>query len=118
MQYALLIYEQPDAYAALSAEQRQALTGEYLTLQQDPRIVGGARLKPAETATTLRLSDGESLITDGPFADTKEVFGGYYLLEAEDVDAALDLARRIPAVRFGGAVEIRPLLQAMGGRLV
>ena len=116
MQYALLIYERPDAYAALSAEQRQALTGEYLTLQQDPRILGGARLKPAETATTLRLSEGESLIIDGPFADTKEVFGGYYLLEAEDVDAALEIAGRIPAARFGGAVEIRPILQVMGGR--
>jgi len=118
MQYALLIHEKPDAYAGLTEAQRRAITDEYLRLQQDPRILGGARLKPAAMATTVRLVDGESLITDGPFADTKEVFGGYYILESDDVDAALDIARQIPAVRMGGSVEIRPVLFTMESRLV
>ena len=111
MQYALLIYERPDAYAGLTDEQRQAITAEYLAIRRNPRVVGGARLKPVESATTVRAIDGGDLITDGPFADTKEVFGGYYVLEADDVDAALEVARRVPAVRFGGAVEIRPILE-------
>jgi len=118
MQYALLIHEKPDAYAGLTEAQRRAITDEYLHLQQDPRILGGVRLKPAELATTVRVVDGESLITDGPFADTKEVFGGYYILESDDVDAAFEIARQIPAARMGGSVEIRPVLFAMEGRAV
>jgi hypothetical protein len=109
MQYALLIYEKPGAYDRLSDGERQAITGEYLALRDDPRIVDGARLCPIETATTVRVHDGQALITDGPFADTKEVFGGYYLFEADDVDAAIEIARRIPATRLGGSVEIRPV---------
>ncbi len=111
MQYALLIYEKPGAYAGLTDEQRQAISAEYLAIRRDARVIGGGHLKPVDTATTLRMLDGESLITDGPFAETKEVFGGYYVLEADDVDAALEIARRIPAVRLGGAVEIRPLVE-------
>ena len=71
----------------------------------------GARLKPVETATTVRVADGEALITDGPFADTKEVFGGFYLLEADDLDGALEIAARIPAARLGGSVEVRPIVE-------
>jgi hypothetical protein len=63
-----------------------------------------------ETATTVRVADGEALITDGPFADTKEVFGGFYLLEADDLDGALEIAARIPAARLGGSVEVRPIM--------
>ena len=111
MQYALLIYERPGAYAGLTDEQRQAISAEYLAIRDDTRVIGGARLKPVDTATTVRLVDGESLITDGPFADTKEVFGGYYVVEAENVDAALVIAQRIPAVRQGGAVEVRPIVE-------
>ena len=111
MQYALLVYEKPDAYTGFTAEQRQAITAEYLAIRDDTRVIGGARLKPVETATTVRIVDRESLITDGPFAETKEVFGGYYVLEADNVDTALEIAQRIPAVRFGGAVEIRPIVE-------
>lgn len=110
MRYAVLIYEKPDVYDPLSLGERQALSDEYMAIHEDPRVVEGARLQPAEMATTIRMQGGETLITDGPFADTKEVFGGYYLLEADDLDAAIEIAERIPAARLGGAIEIRPLM--------
>lgn len=110
MQYALLIFEKPGAYDGFDEAERQAVSGEYLTLREDPRVVGGGRLQPVETATTVRVDGAETLITDGPFADTKEVFGGYYLMEADDLDAAIEFASRIPAARLGGSVEIRPML--------
>jgi hypothetical protein len=110
MRYALLINERPGAYDPLDEHERAAVTAEYVALLADPRIVGGERLQPPETATTVRLADGELMLTDGPFADTKEVFGGYFLVEAPDLDAALELAGRVPALRFGGSVEVRPLL--------
>ncbi|GLZ44090.1 hypothetical protein Acsp06_02750 [Actinomycetospora sp. NBRC 106375] len=109
MRYALLINERPGSYDGLDAAERAGITEAYTALRQDPRVVDGARLGPAETATTVRWGHDELLITDGPFADTKEVFGGYYLVEAPDLDAALELAGRIPAVRLGGSVEIRPV---------
>lgn len=110
MQYAVLIYENPEADEPLSREEQQAISDEYLAIREDPRIVDGARLEPSEMTTTVRMQGGETLITDGPFADTKEVFGGYYLLEADDLDAAIEIAERIPAARLGGAIEIRPLM--------
>ena len=110
MRYALLIYEAPGAYDGFSDDERRAVSGEYLALREDPRVVDGARLKPVETATTVRVAEGEALITDGPFADTKEVFGGFYLLEADDLDGALEIATRIPAARLGGSVEVRPIM--------
>ena len=110
MQYAMLIYETPDAYEGLSDDELQALSAEYLAVRDDPRVIGGAHLQPVHTATTVRAQDGRTLNVDGPFADTKEVFGGYFLFEADDVDAALELAAGIPAVRMGGAVEVRPLV--------
>jgi hypothetical protein len=109
VRYALLINERPNAYDGLDAGQRAAITAEYLALRDDDRVLDGARLAPADTATTVRAVEGELLLTDGPFADTKEVFGGYYLVEAADLDAALALAARIPAVRMGGSVEVRPV---------
>ena len=109
MQYALLIYEAPGAYDGFGDDERRAVSAEYLALRDDPRVVGGARLKPVETATTVRVPDGEPLVTDGPFADTKEVFGGFYVLEADDLDGALEIAARIPAARLGGSVEVRPM---------
>ncbi len=111
MQYALLVYERPGAYTGLTDEQRQAITAEYVAIRHDSRVIGAGQLKPVDTATTVREVDGETLITDGPFADTKEVFGGYYILEVDDVDAALEIARRAPAVRLGGAVEVRPMVE-------
>ncbi|MGH3501728.1 MAG: YciI family protein, partial [Nocardioidaceae bacterium] len=67
----------------MSEEERQAVNGEYIAIGQDERVTGGAQLQPAHTATTMRVQDGRTLTTDGPFAETKEVFGGYYLLEAD-----------------------------------
>ncbi|MDR0358219.1 MAG: YciI family protein [bacterium] len=106
----MLIYEKPGANDPLSPEEQQAVSDEYLAMHEDSRVVEGARLEPVEMTTTIRMRGGETLITDGPFADTKEVFGGYYLLEADDLDAAIEIAERIPAVRLGGAIEIRPLM--------
>ena len=111
MRYALLIYETPGAYDALGDEERAQVTGEYAAIARDDRVVGGAQLQPVQTATTVRVQDERVLTTDGPFADTKEVFGGYYLLQADDLDAALEVARRIPAARMGGSVEVRPLVE-------
>ena len=71
----------------------------------------GAPIQPAETATTVRVQDGQTLTTDGPFIETKEALGGYYLLEADDLDGALEVAARIPAARFGGAIEVRPVVE-------
>jgi hypothetical protein len=84
--------------------------GEYYAIRETPGVIGGAQLQPAETATTVRVADGRTLTTDGPFMESREVLGGYYLYEADDLDAAIALAARIPAARFGGAIEVRPLL--------
>ncbi len=110
MQYALLIYSQPGAAEALSDTEREANHREYLELRKRPEVTGGASLYPAETATTVRLQDGRTLVTDGPFADTKEILAGFYLVEAEDLDAATEFAARIPAARMGGSIEIRPVV--------
>jgi hypothetical protein len=110
MQYALLIYSKPGAVEALGDAERAAIHREYLEIKQEPGIVGGASLHPVETATTVRVQDGRTLVTDGPFADTKEVFGGLYLLEADDLDQATKVASRIPAARLGGVIEIRPVV--------
>jgi hypothetical protein len=110
MKYALLIHDIPDELKGSAAE-REAVMQEYVAVAQTPGIVGGERLHAAETATTVRVQDGRTLTTDGPFADTKEFLGGYFLLEADDLDTALDVAARIPAARLGGAVEVRPIME-------
>ncbi len=110
MQYALLIYSQPGAAEALGHAEQEAIHREYMDIKQAPGIVGGAALHPVETATTVRVQDGQMLVTDGPFADTKEIFAGFYLVEADDLDQATELAARIPAGRLGGAIEIRPVV--------
>lgn len=107
MRYALLINETPGSYDGVDHEDRVSITAEYLALRADPRVLEGNRLVSAESATTVRMTGDEVWLTDGPFADTKEVFGGYYVVEAANLDEALDLARRIPALRMGGSVEIR-----------
>jgi hypothetical protein len=111
MKYALLIYETPGAYEALQDDQREAAHGEYMALSADSRCVGGAQLQPVQTATTVEVKDGRALTTDGPFADTKEVFGGYYVFDVADIDEALELAGRIPAAQHGGKVEVRPIVE-------
>jgi hypothetical protein len=113
MKYALLIYPGtgPSDYDQFSEEQREAVTAEYIALVQEPGVVGAEQLTPGESATTVREQDGKTLVTDGPFANSKEILGGLYLVEAENIDRALELAGRIPAIRFGGAVEVRPVVE-------
>jgi hypothetical protein len=111
MKYALLIYSKPGSHEALSEEEYKQALGEYMALSDDSRCVAGAQLQPVETATTVRVQNGNTLTTDGPFADTKEVFGGYYVFEADDLDQAIGLAARIPAARIGGSVEVRPVVE-------
>lgn len=110
MQYAMLIYTRPGEVEALSPAEQDAVSREYWALREEPGVTGGAALQSPDTATTVRVESGQVLVTDGPFADTKEVFGGFYLLEADNLDQATELAARIPAARFGGAIEIRPLM--------
>jgi hypothetical protein len=111
MKYAMLIYVQPGSYEGLDAEEREAVSREYFAIRDEPGCIGGAQLQPVETATTVRVQDGQTLTTDGPFADTKEVFGGYYLFELDNLDAALEIAARVPAARMGGSVEVRALVE-------
>jgi hypothetical protein len=112
MKYALLIYSKPGSHESLSEADYAGVRAEYMALSDEPGCVGGAQLQPIETATTVRANGGgDTLVTDGPFADTKEVFGGYYIFEADDLDAATAIAARIPAVRLGGAVEVRPVVE-------
>ena len=111
MKYAMLIYSNDTEWDSLSDDEKNAIYGEYFAISETPGVVGGQELQPAETATTVRVRDGESLTTDGPFPETKEALGGFYLFEAADLDAALELAARIPAARRGGAVEVRPVVE-------
>jgi hypothetical protein len=111
MKYAMLIYNKPGSHDALPGEERDAVLGEYIALRSDSRYVDSAQLQSVETATTVRVQDRRTLTTDGPFADTKEVFAGYYVFDAEDLDQAIELAARIPAARLGGAIEVRPLVE-------
>jgi hypothetical protein len=111
MKYLLQIYPATDEFDGLSAHEQEAIVREYLAIRQSPGVIGGDQLQPVETATTVRVQDGDTLLTDGPFVDAKEHLGGYLLVEGDDLDAALDIAARIPAARMGGAVEVRPLLE-------
>ena len=110
MQYALMIYADPGYRETLSDAEREAEHAEYLALADDVHGVAGARLQPVETATCVRVVGGRTLMTDGPFADTKEVLGGFCLIEAANLDEAIEFAARIPAARTGGAIEIRPVM--------
>ena len=109
MQFAVLVYEKPGTYEALSAAELEQMTAEYLAIAQLPGYIGGAQLQSIETASAVRVEGGKALITDGPFANTKEVFGGFYLFEAESLDPVLEIAARCPAARLGGVVEVRLL---------
>ena len=113
MKYLLQIYSDAATaeFARLSAHEQEAIVGEYMAIRQSPGVIGGDQLQPVETATTVRVQDGETLLTDGPFVDAKEHLGGYFLVEGDDLDAALEIAARIPAARMGGAIEVRPLVE-------
>jgi hypothetical protein len=105
----MLMVNVPPMWAELSDHEREAFYREYEALREEPGYLGGAELLPEQTAVTVRVRNDEVLTTDGPFAETKEVFGGYYLFEADDVASMVALAARIPAARIGGSVEVRPI---------
>jgi hypothetical protein len=111
MRFALLINDLPGMYDALKPAERDAVFGEYFAISKDDRVIGGEQLLPAPMAKTVRASGGETLVIDGPFAETKESLGGYYVVEVDDLDDALEIAKRIPAVRLGGSVELRPVVE-------
>ena len=113
MQYMALIYSgnAPQEFARLTEDEQRAVLGEYFAIAQSPGVSGGNQLQPPETTTTIHIENGRTLTTDGPFAETKDVLGGYYLFEADDLDAAIELASRIPAARMGGAIEVRPVVE-------
>jgi hypothetical protein len=110
MKYAALIYTDTQSPTADAAE-AAAITAEYEAISSEDRVVGGAHLQDPDTATTVRVADGETLLTEGPFVDAKEYLGGFFLIEAPDLDTAIELAARVPAARSGGAVEVRPLVE-------
>jgi hypothetical protein len=111
MKYAMLIHEKPGYIEALSDDEQKAVLAEYTALRDDPRRVASGQRKPGKTPTTVRVDHGQTLTSDGPYADTKEVFGGYYVCEVDNLDEAIELAARIPAARLGGAIEVRPLVE-------
>ena len=118
MKYMLLIHQgdaptprSPEDWNRLSEEEQKAVFEDYGAVSQTPGVTSGEQLEDPETATTVRVEDGRTLTTDGPFVETKEALGGYLLFEADDLDAAIELAARIPAARLGGAVEVRPIVE-------
>ena len=118
MKYMLLIHQgdtptprDPDAWARLPEDEQKAVYADYQAVSQNPGVSPRLELAEPETATTVRVEDGETLTTDGPFVELKEAVGGYLILEADDLDAAIELASRIPAARMGGAIEVRPIVE-------
>ena len=115
MKYMLLIYHEEQAWNLLSEQERQKIYAEYGQFTQEIMAsghhLGGFELHPISTATSVRIRDGKQLATDGPFAETKEQLGGYYLIEAGNLDEAIGIAARIPSAR-GGTIEVRPVAEA------
>ena len=118
MKYMLLIHQgdtptprDPEAWARLSEDEQKAVYADYGAINQTPGVTPGLGLDAPETATTVRVEDGRTLTTDGPFVAVKEALGGWLVYDADDLDAAIELASRIPAARLGGAIEIRPIVE-------
>jgi hypothetical protein len=114
MRYLLLIYGDRDYYERVEQSELDSMMDEYWaftrSINESGEFVNGEALQPAETATTVRVRNDETLTTDGPFAETKEILGGYYLVDCKDLDRAIELAARIPDVR-NGSIEIRPVME-------
>lgn len=114
MNFVMLLYQGTtplpgsDAWAALSQDEQKQIYAEYGELNKDPRVTGGIPMAPPDNAITVRVENGRTFTTNGPFAETNRAVGGYLVFEADDLDAAIELAARIPAARLGGAIEIRP----------
>jgi hypothetical protein len=118
MKYMLLIHQgttptprSPEEWARLSEDEQNAVFQDYQAINRTPGVSSGLQLQDPEAATTVRVEDGRTLTTDGPFVAIKEALGGYLIYEADDLDAAIELAARIPAARMGGAVEVRPIVE-------
>ncbi|HEY7256545.1 MAG TPA: YciI family protein [Solirubrobacterales bacterium] len=117
MQYMLIINQgttptpQSEEWDRLPDDDKRRIADDYRAVSSTPGVTPGLWLSPPETATTVRVEDGKTLTTDGPFVETKEAIGGYLVFEAEDLDAAIELAARIPAARLGGAIEVRPIVE-------
>ena len=118
MKYMLLIHQgdaptprSPEDWARLSEDEQKAVYADYQAINQTPGVTSGLGLDEPGTATTVRVQDGKTLTTDGPFVAVKEALNGYLVFEADDLDAAIQLAARIPAARLGGAVEVRPVVE-------
>jgi hypothetical protein len=118
MKYMLLIHQgdaptpySPDEWDRLSEEEKNAVYAAYKEINETPGVSPGVQMQPPETATTVRVQDGRTLTTDGPFVAVKEALGGYFFFEAGDLDSAIELASRVPAARMGGAVEVRPVME-------
>ncbi len=114
MKYMLLIYDEEQAWSKFSEAERQQIFGEYMQFTQQIKSSGhhlaSAPLHPTSAATCVRVRNGKRLVTDGPFAETREQLGGYYLIDAKDLDEAIALAARIPSARLG-TVEVRPVME-------
>ena len=118
MKYMLLIHQgdaptprDPEAWARLAEDEQKAVFADYQAINQTPGVSPGVQMQDPATATTVRVQDGKTLTTDGPFVEIKEAIGGYLFFEADDLDAAIELAARIPAARLGGAIEVRPIVE-------
>jgi hypothetical protein len=117
MKYMLLIHQGTTPLPGskewdnLSEEERDAVYGAYRAINETPGVSPGVQMQSPETATTVQVRDGKTLTTDGPFVETKEALGGYLFFEADDLDAAIELAARIPAARMGGGIEVRPVVE-------
>jgi hypothetical protein len=119
MKYVLLVHHgdtvtpnDPEAWEALPEEERQEITDTWQEISQTPGVTPGVRMSDPGAATTVRVENGKTLTTDGPFASVKEAVGGMLTLEADDLDAAIELATKVPSASKGGAVEIRPVLES------
>jgi hypothetical protein len=116
MKYLLLIHQgtsptpRNDGWETLTEDEKSRVYADYKALNETPGVSPGLQMEEPDAATTVRVEDGKTLVTDGPFAETKEAIGGYLTFEADDLDAAIELASRIPAARMGGAVEVRPVV--------
>jgi hypothetical protein len=118
MKYLLLIHQgdtptprDPEAWATLSEDEQRQVFADYQAINQTPGVTPGLQMQGPEAATTVHVEDGQTLTTDGPFVAVKEALGGWLVYEADDLDAAIELAARIPAARLGGAIEVRPLAE-------
>jgi hypothetical protein len=108
MQFVALIHGTEAGWESLSDDERQAIYQRYMDFGQNDKVIGGAELQSTSTATTVRLRNGDRLVTDGPYAEVKEALGGFYILECDSIDEACQLAAGIPAAETG-AIEVRPV---------